>query len=117
MNQSLATTYSTRIVVFTIVLLCIYPSFLMTSAKQNILLLLLMGVSPIMLILFPKIMPRFDLPLIIMLVLMIVFPFAFHSQTMRWSTVLYTGMFICFFLSYVRILYLSDINIETLKNF
>ena len=115
MNQSLATTYSTRIVVFTIVLLCIYPSFLMTPAKQNILLLLLMGVSPIMLILFPKIMPRFDLPLIIMLVLMIVFPFAFHSQTMRWSTVLYTGMFICFFLSYVRILYLSDINIETFK--
>lgn len=97
MNQGLIAIYSTRIVVFTIVLLCIYPSFLMTPAKQNILLLLSMGISPVMLILSPKIIPKFDFPLIIMLILMIVFPFAFHSQSMRWSTVLYTGMFICFF--------------------
>lgn len=115
MSQGLVAIYSTRTVVFIIVLLCIYPSFLMTPAKQNILLLLLMGISPIMLILSPKIIPRFDFPLIIMLILMIVFPFAFHSQTMRWSTVLYTAMFICFFLSYARILHMSNINIKTFK--
>ncbi len=112
MNQSTLSIYCTRLVVFLLLLLSIYPAFMMNAAKQNILLLAVMSISPLMLIITPKLLPQYDIPLFCMLILMIAFPFAFHFQTMRWSTLIYTSMYVCFFLSYLRILYASDINAE-----
>lgn len=114
MNLSRSEKRNTHWVVFLILLLSIYPAFLMNDAKQNILLLFLMGISPIYLLFKANIMPKFDVPLVLMYVLMIMFTMAFHPRSMRWSTIIYTGMFISFFMSYVRILYSSRVSVAML---
>lgn len=67
MNQSTLSIYCTRLVVFLLLLLSIYPAFMMNAAKQNILLLAVMSISPLMLIITPKLLPQYDIPLFCML--------------------------------------------------
>lgn len=107
---------NTVIVVFLAVLLSVYPALLMNSAKQNMLLLGVMAISPIAIFLSQKILIKYDLPLIVMYVLMLSFPLVFYPTSVRWSTLIYTGMFICLFLAYIRILYSSELTVEQFKN-
>ena len=104
------------IVIFLVVLLSVYPALLMNSAKQNMLLLGTMAISPIAIFLSQKILIKYDLPLIAMYVLMVSLPLVFYPTSVRWSTLIYTGMFISFFLAYVRILHSSELTAEQFKN-
>lgn len=108
---------NTVIVVFLAVLLSVYPAFLMNSAKQNMLLLGVMAISPIAILLSQKILIKYDLPLIVMYVLMLSFPLVFYPASVRWSTLIYTGMFISLFLAYVRILHSSELTAEQFKKY
>ena len=51
---------NTVIVVFLAVLLSVYPALLMNSAKQNMLLLGVMAISPIAIFLSQKILIKYD---------------------------------------------------------
>lgn len=106
---------NTLIVIFGAVLLSVYPAFLMNSAKQNMLLLAVMAISPIVIFMSQKILVKYDLPLLIMYVLMLSFPLVFYPVSVRWSTLIYTGLFISLFLAYIRILYSSGLTVELFK--
>lgn len=80
---------NTVIVVFLAVLLSVYPALLMNSAKQNMLLLGVMAVSPIAIFLSQKILIKYDLPLIVMYVLMLSFPLVFYPTSVRWSMIVF----------------------------
>lgn len=97
------------------VLLSVYPAFLMNSARQNMLLLVVMAISPIVIFMSPKIPFKYDLPLLIMYILMLSFPLVFYPVSVRWSTLIYTGMFISLFLAYIRVLYSSGLTVELFK--
>ena len=116
MSDFFGKTYNTRIVIVIITMLAVYPAVFMNASKQNIILLAIMGVSPMIWLFYRFIVPRIDIPFITMYVLMFVAPMVFHPTTMRWSTLLYTGMYISLFLAYVKVLKRSNIDKKTLLN-
>lgn len=84
--------------------MAIAPAFALGEGNRNILLIVVMTISPILLFLYPQMTPRVDLPLFLVLSMMIGFPILFHPETMRWSTILYSCMFCLYFIGYCRFL-------------
>lgn len=93
-----------------IILLAISPSFALGAGNRNLLLIGVMLTSPIILLRYPIIIPKVDIPLICLGVMIIVYPLIFHPETMRWSTVLYSCLFSLFFMAFARILYNSSFS-------
>lgn len=92
------------IINFLTTMMAVAPAFALGEGNRNILLIVVMAISPILLFLCPKITPRVDIPLFLVLSMMIGFPLLFHPETMRWSTLLYSCMFCLYFIGYCRIL-------------
>ena len=109
MGQTVANKYS-RIVIFLFLTLAIYPTILLNASKQNVLLLGLMALSPFVWFVCRFVVGRIDIPLLLMYLLMVAFPCIFHPATVRWSTLIYTGMYVSFFIAYVKLLYCSDLT-------
>lgn len=114
MLQKKQTKYINWLVSFIIVTLAISPAFALGDGNRNLLLIGMMSVFPYFFFRYPIIIPQIDIPLIFLCSMMIVFPFIFHPETLRWSTVLYSCMFCMYFMAFVRILYHSN---YTLWNF
>ena len=93
-----------------IILLAISPAFALGEGNRNLLLISGMLISPIILLRYPNIIPRVDIPLIIISAMIIFFPSILHPETMRWSTILYSCLFFMFFMAFARILYHSSFN-------
>ena len=109
MGQMVKNKYS-RIVIFLFLTLAIYPAVLLNASKQNVLLLGLMALSPFVWFVCRFVVGRIDIPLLLMYLLMVAFPCIFHPATVRWSTLIYTGMYVSFFIAYVKLLYCSDLT-------
>lgn len=117
MNNSIIKSKKFTIVVFfMLTIITVYPAVFMNASKQNILLLGLMTISPIVWLVC-RFITKLDIVFIIMYSCMLVFSIVFHPESIRWSTLIYTGMFISFFLSYTKILFYSDLKIGQLATF
>lgn len=110
MAESIKRRYNTRIAIIMIIMLAVYPAVFMNASKQNVILLAIMAISPLVWFYYRFVIARIDVPLITMYIFMFISPMVFHPTTMRWSTLLYTGMYISFFLAYVKILNCSTID-------
>ena len=87
-----------------IILVAVSPAFALGEGNKNMLLIGAMCLSPYFLIRYPIVIPKVDLPLTFMCMMMISFPMVFHPETMRWSTVLYTCLFCLYFMAFARVL-------------
>lgn len=104
--------YSKFFVNIVIVSLAISPAFALGEGNRNLFLICLMMFSPFLLVKYPIIIPKVDLPLILLAVFMVAFPLVFHSETVRWSTLLYSCLFIVYFMAFTRGLYNSSYTLE-----
>ncbi len=117
MNESnIKTKTFTIAVFFLLTAITVYPAVLMNTAKQNILVLGIMAISPITWFIC-RYITKLDVTLIVMYLCMLAFPMVLHPESIRWSTLIYTGMFISFFISYTKILHCSDFTIQQLEQF
>ena len=91
--------------------LCISPAFALGEGARNLLLIALMGISPIIFVIYP-VWGKLDNIVIMLLMATIVVPLLNHPETMRYSTVLYTCMFFLYFMVVFRLLHFSDISID-----
>ncbi len=105
------------IINFLATMMAIAPAFALGEGNRNILLIVVMAISPILLILYPRITPRVDFPLFLMLSMMIGFPMLLHPGTLRWSTLLYSCMFCLYFMGYCRLLHAVPYSKENFKKF
>jgi len=96
-------TKSSFFVTFILVIMSTSLALSLGEVNRNHLLIATMSFLPIALFHKFKIY-RDEIPLWLFLISIILCPLFFHSESMRWSTVLYTGMFVMSFLAYKRIL-------------
>lgn len=97
-----------RILLFIcITALCTSPAFAIGAGARNLLLITLMGISPIIFIIYP-VFGKIDIIVLLLISTTISFPLLNHPETMRYSTVLYTCMFFLYFMVIYRLLYFSD---------
>ena len=87
-----------------ITLVAVSPAFALGEGNRNLLLIGAMCLSPYFFLRYPVIIPKVDVPLVLLCDMMIAFPLAFHPDTMRWSTVLYSCMFCMYLMAFVRLL-------------
>ena len=90
---------SKRIFYLGICVLMISLSFFLGDGNRNLLLIAVMGTSPLLLILTP-IITRTDVKIYAIIILTILCPLLNHPETMRWSTVLYSCMFCLFYIAF-----------------
>lgn len=95
-----------------IILVAVSPAFALGEGNKNLLLIAGMCLSPYMIIRYPIIFFKIDMPLIIMCVMMISFPLIFHPETIRWSTLLYSCLFCVYFMAFCRVLAFSQYTLE-----
>lgn len=95
--------------VLLIMVLAVSPAFSLGEGNRNLLLIVVMSMSPILIIAFNK-YHKVDLWIIAFLVSIITIPILNHPQSMRWSTVLYSCMFGLSFMAYSRLLTKSNLQ-------
>ena len=91
------------LLVFIIITLAIAPSFALGEGNRNLLLIFLMGLSPLVLFKYRRYYKN-EIYLYLFMVSIILFPIIFNPESMRWSTVLYSQMFCITFLAYNRLI-------------
>lgn len=91
-----------------IILLAVAPAFALGEGNKNLLLIGAMCFSPYFFQKYPVILPKIDIPLISICLMMIIFTMVFHPETLRWSTLMYSCLFCMFFMSFARVLSFSD---------
>lgn len=91
-----------------IILLAVAPAFALGEGNKNLLLIGAMCFSPYFFRKYPVILPKIDIPLISICLMMIIFTMVFHPETLRWSTLMYSCLFCMFFMSFARVLSFSD---------
>ena len=99
-----------------LVALCVSPAFALGAGARNILLIGLMGIAPFFFIVYP-VWSKIDCLLALLVTTTISFPLLGHPATMRYSTVLYTCMFFLYFMVIYRLLYFSDVGVESYAKF
>ena len=119
MNSLLSPNTSKHIFCVGICALMISLSFTLGDGNRNLLLIAVMGISPLLLILTP-IITRTDIKIYAIIILTILCPLLNHPETMRWSTVLYSCMFCLYFISLSHLFSFSNISqsgiLKLLKN-
>lgn len=94
-----------------IVSAAIVPANLIDSYSRNSFLLVVMAFSPLILISYFRIERR-DLYLLAFAATLLISPVVINPDTMRWSTIIYTWMFISFFLAYKSLLLNHSVSME-----
>lgn len=87
------------------------PAFALGEGDRNLLLIWVMGVSPLIVIARFR-FDKNDVLSLLFLASIIIFPLIFHPESMRWSTVLYSWMFGLTFIAYKQLLQLNYFTIE-----
>ena len=88
------------------------PAFALDSSNMNLLLIGVMLISPIILFISIRSISIEDILLILFMLSIIFSPLINHPETMRWSTVIYSCMFIISFITYKHLLYKDVFGIE-----
>ena len=91
------------------------PAFALDSSNMNILLIGVMLISPIILFISIRSISVEDILLILFILSIIFSPLINHPETMRWSTVIYSCMFIISFITYKHLLYKDIFRIENFE--
>ena len=100
------------IIIIMITLVAVSPAFALGEGNRNLLLIGAMCLSPYFFLRYPVIIPKVDVPLVLLCYMMIEFPLVFHPDTMRWSTVLYSCMFCMYFMAFVRAMMTNDYTLS-----
>lgn len=95
-----------------ITLIAVSPAFALGEGNRNLLLIGAMCLSPYYFLRYPIIIPKVDIPLVLLCYMMTGFPLVFHHDTMRWSTVLYSCMFCIYFMAFVRVFLAKEYNLS-----
>ena len=107
--------FNTILVNLIIVTLSVSPAFALADDNKNLLLIAAMAVlTPFIFILNPSRISKIDLTLVTLCLFMVIFPLLGHPETMRWSTVLYSCVFCFYFMAFIRALFYSSFNNESL---
>lgn len=91
--------------------IAVSPAFALGTGGINLLLIGVMCISPLILLTYRK-MYQSDIWLFLFIISIILSPLANNPESMRWSTVLFTIMFVLTFLAYERLLDVSMFSIE-----
>ena len=97
--------------VIILISMAISPAFALGEGNRNLLLIGIMCISPIVVLIYPR-MDGNDFLLLLFMVCIILFPLMNHPESMRWSTVLYSCMFCLTFMAYQRLLNQGSLTIE-----
>jgi hypothetical protein len=107
-----------NLIILILIALTVSPAFALGEGNRNLLLIGVMGLSPVVILYFGK-FNRINLWLALFIVSIIIIPLIHQPQSMRWSTVLYTVMFSFTFMAYQKLLnqsYFTPYNyFKTLK--
>lgn len=95
-----------------IILMSISPEFMLNDRSMNVVLLGVMGLSPIILLFTVHSFGKLDALLILFLLSIVLTPLLNHPESMRWSTVIYSWMFGLTFLVYDQLLTKRVMTIE-----
>lgn len=98
-----------RFLVLIIIILAVSPAFALGEGNRNLLLIGVMGLSPVLIIAFNK-FHKSDIWILSFLISIIAIPLLHQPQSMRWSTVLYSCMFGLTFMAYTRLLSKSKLS-------
>tara|TARA_B110000503_G_C7171005_1_gene424288 strand:+ start:7408 stop:8625 length:1218 start_codon:yes stop_codon:yes gene_type:complete len=98
-----------------IIAFSISPSYTLGDDNRNLLLIVIMCLSPILIIVYNK-YRKTDVWILFFMSFIIIFPLLYQPQSMRWSTVLYSCMFCLSFIAYTHLLAISKpLPIQYLK--
>ncbi len=98
--------------VIILIALAISPAFALGEGNRNLLLIGVMGVSPILILKYRKFYWS-EVWLLLFMVSIVLAPLFNQPASMRWSTVLYSFMFGVTFIAYVRLLHRNKFSIES----
>ena len=102
---------SSWLITIILISIAVSPAFALGEGNRNLLLIGVMGVSPIIVITYFRIY-RSDIWLLLFMLTIVVNPLVNHPESMRWSTVLYSMMFCLTFMAYNRLLTMDTLSIE-----
>lgn len=110
-------TFYTVLAIAALVLLCINPGYTSGEHQLNILLACAMAISPLVLLIPATriFLPRIDIPLIGVCLLVLCLPHIFYPETVRLSTLLFTCACCFYFMMTARLLMVSHLSAETLS--
>ncbi|NOQ32164.1 MAG: hypothetical protein GQ570_13700 [Helicobacteraceae bacterium] len=91
--------------------MAIAPAIALGAGNRNLLLIGLMGISPII-ILTSKRFKRSNVWLLLFMASIVLIPLIHQPTSMRWSTVMYSIMFGLTFIAYVQLLYKKSFTVE-----
>ena len=98
-----------------IISLSISPAFATDPIdNRNYLLIGCMFLGPIIVLLSGKILPKIDIPILLLILLTFSTQLAFHPSTFRPSTVLFSCMFYIYFLAAVRCFIVANLSINSI---
>lgn len=89
-----------------LVAFAVSPSFALGDGNRNLLLIGVMGLSPLIILYFGR-FDRINPLLIFFMLSIIIIPILHQPESMRWSTVLYSAMFCLTFITYNELLHQS----------
>ncbi|MFH5886172.1 hypothetical protein ACG2F4_17825 [Halalkalibaculum sp. DA3122] len=98
-----------------LVSLAVAPAFVLGQGNRNLLLIGVMGLSPLVVIAIPKFY-KSDIWLLLFMASIIVIPLVHQPEHMRWSTVLYSCMFCGAFMAYNRLLHVNSFKVEQYRD-
>lgn len=98
--------------IIAVVILSINPGWTQGDKCINLLLCAFIAISPLALLLKECriLVPKIDIPLILVCVFVIAFPLIFHPDTIRWNTMLFTCAYCVFFMMFTRLAISSGIQ-------
>lgn len=85
-------------------------SFTLGEGNRNLLLIAGMSISPFIVLIYKR-FDRNDFLLLLFMASIILFPFIFNPESLRWSTVIYSCMFCLTFIAYKSLLRNSNFSI------
>ena len=102
---------------FIIITLTISPAFATdTVDNRNYLLIGAMFLGPVIVLFSNRFFPKIDIPAAILIITIFATQFLFHSGNIRFSSILFSCMYIVYFIAAVRVYYKAEItNLEFLK--
>lgn len=85
--------------------------------NRNYLLIGCMFLGPIIILFSNKFIPKIDIPIITIIVLMFVFQILFNGNVIRWSSMLFSCMFYTYFAAAIRVFIKAHFKIDKLQVF
>lgn len=99
-------------------LLCVNPALTQGDANINLLLVAVMSASPLVLLLRKArtVVPRVDVPLVLVACCVILLPILFHPQSVRWSTMFFTCANCFYFMMLARLVKIANISAKNFQS-